>query len=63
MILLGVIAILESTHIYDYWRDRGEYERMRSMGSFKGSSLILVGASHTLTDIGVDKGVNPKAYP
>jgi hypothetical protein len=33
------------------------------MGSFTGSSLILVGASHTLTDIGVDKGVNPKAYP
>jgi hypothetical protein len=29
----------------DYWRDKEEYERMRSMGSFKGSSIILVGAS------------------
>ncbi|SSC07737.1 RHS repeat-associated core domain-containing protein [bacterium endosymbiont of Bathymodiolus sp. 5 South] len=57
-------ATLNSNYIgRDYWRDRREYERMRSMGSFKGSSLFLVGGSHTLTDIGVDKGVNPKAYP
>ena len=62
--VMMLAATLDSNYIgRDYWRDRGEYERMRSMGSFKGSSLILVGASHTLTDIGVDKGVNPKAYP
>jgi hypothetical protein len=35
----------------DYWRDTEEYKRMLKAGSFKGSSLVLVGASHTLTDI------------
>ncbi|VVH60053.1 hypothetical protein BSPCLSOX_2553 [uncultured Gammaproteobacteria bacterium] len=47
----------------DYWRDKREYERMRSMGSFNGSSLILVGAAHTLTNIKPTEDKNPKAYP
>ncbi|VVH50848.1 hypothetical protein BPUTSESOX_1087 [uncultured Gammaproteobacteria bacterium] len=47
----------------DYWRDKEEYERMRSMGSFKGSSIILVGAGHTLTNIRQNEDENPKAYP
>jgi hypothetical protein len=34
----------------DYWRDTEEYKRMLKAGSFKGSSLVLVGAAHTLTD-------------
>jgi hypothetical protein len=36
---------------------------MRSMGSFNGSSLILVGAAHTLTNIKPTEDKNPKAYP
>jgi hypothetical protein len=32
----------------DYWRDTEEYKRMLKAGSFKGSSLVLVGAAHTL---------------
>jgi hypothetical protein len=44
----------------DYWRDKREYERMRSTGSFNGSSLILVGAAHTLTNIKPTEDKNPK---
>jgi hypothetical protein len=47
----------------NYWRDKAEYERMRSRGNFKGSSLVLVGALHTITNIRPDEDENPKAYP
>ncbi len=46
----------------DNWCDTEEYERMRRIGSFKGSSLFLVGAAHTLTDTRPE-GENKKAYP
>ena len=46
----------------DNWCDTEEYERMRRIGSFKGSSLFLVGATHTLTDTRPE-GENKKAYP
>jgi hypothetical protein len=36
---------------------------MRRRGSFKGSSLFLVGAAHTLTNIKQAEDENPKAYP
>jgi hypothetical protein len=32
-------------------------------GSFEGSSLVLVGAAHVITDIKFMKGQNPKAFP
>jgi hypothetical protein len=42
-------ATLNSDYIgRDYWRDTEEYKRMLKAGSFKGSSLVLVGASHVL---------------
>jgi hypothetical protein len=47
----------------DHWRDKEEYERMRKMGSLKGSSLFLVGAAHTLTNIRINEDKNPKAFP
>jgi hypothetical protein len=47
----------------DHWRDKEEYERMRKMGSLKGSSLFLVGAAHTLTNIRSNEDQNPKAFP
>jgi RHS repeat-associated protein len=47
----------------DYWRDTEEYKRMLKAGSFKGSSLVLVGAAHTLTDIREKENENKKAYP
>jgi hypothetical protein len=46
----------------DNWCDTEEYERMRRIGSFKGSSLFLVGVAHTLTDTRPE-GENKKAYP
>jgi hypothetical protein len=55
---------LNSDYIGRYdWRDTGEYNRMLKAGSFKGSSLVLVGASHTLTDIRVERNENKKAFP
>jgi hypothetical protein len=36
---------------------------MRKMGSFKGSSLIVLGAAHTLTNIKRVEDENPKAFP
>jgi hypothetical protein len=36
---------------------------MLKAGSFKGSSLVLVGAAHTLTDIREKENENEKAYP
>jgi hypothetical protein len=73
--LLGVVAILGFSPIYlkagyafgfsfssgDHWRDKAEYERMRSRGSFTGSTLVLVGALHTITNIRPDENENPKA--
>jgi hypothetical protein len=32
-------------------------------GSFTGSTLVLVGALHTITNIRPDENENPKAYP
>jgi hypothetical protein len=34
-----------------------------SRGSFTGSTLVLVGALHTITNIRPDENENPKAYP
>ncbi|CAB5496086.1 hypothetical protein [uncultured Gammaproteobacteria bacterium] len=45
------------------WSDKEEFERMRRMGSFKGSSLFLVGIAHTLTNTRLTESENPKAYP
>ena len=57
-------TILNADYIGRYqWRDKREYERMRREGSFKGSSLILVGAAHTLTNVRWSKDQNPKAFP
>jgi hypothetical protein len=36
---------------------------MRRMGSFKGSSLFLVGIAHTLTNTRLTESEKPKAYP
>jgi hypothetical protein len=44
------------------WSDKEEFERMRRMGSFKGSSLFLVGIAHTLTNTRLTESENPKAY-
>jgi hypothetical protein len=50
--VMMLAVTLNSDYIGRYnWRDTGEYNRMLKAGSFKGSSLVLVGASHTLTDI------------
>jgi hypothetical protein len=48
--------MLSATHNSYYigrhnWRDTKEYERMQRTGSFKGSSLFLVGAAHTLSNV------------
>jgi hypothetical protein len=52
MNVMMLAATLNSNFIgRDYWRDKEEYERMRKMGSFKGSSLIVLGAAHTLTNM------------
>ncbi|CAC9640288.1 insecticidal toxin complex protein [uncultured Gammaproteobacteria bacterium] len=57
-------TFLNADYIGRYkWRDRGEYKRMRRRGSFKGSSLFLVGASHTLTNVKLTEFDNPEAYP
>jgi RHS repeat-associated protein len=57
-------TLLNTDYIGRYeWRDRREYERMRREGSFEGSSLVLVGAAHVITDIKFMKGQNPKAFP
>jgi RHS repeat-associated protein len=62
--VMMMAATLNSNFIgRDYWRDKAEYERMRRRGSFKGSSLFLVGAAHTLTNIKQAEDENPKAYP
>ncbi|VVM25245.1 hypothetical protein BSPWISOXPB_1857 [uncultured Gammaproteobacteria bacterium] len=54
-------TLLNTDYIGRYeWRDRREYERMRREGSFEGSSLVLVGAAHVITDIKFMKGQNPK---
>jgi hypothetical protein len=42
------------------WSDTKEYERMQRVGSFKGSSLFLVGAAHTLENIKWNKNKKPK---
>jgi hypothetical protein len=49
---LIIVLPLNSVFLkYGYeWRDRREYERMRREGSFEGSSLVLVGAAHVITD-------------
>ena len=64
MNVMMLAATLNSNFIgRDYWRDKEEYERMRKMGSFKGSSLIVLGAAHTLTNIKRVEDENPKAFP
>ena len=62
--VMMLAVTLNSDYIGRYdWRDIGEYNRMLKAGSFKGSSLVLVGASHTLTDIRVERNENKKAFP
>ncbi len=62
--VMMLAVTLNSDYIGRYdWRDIGEYNRMLKAGSFKGSSLVLVGASHTLTDIREGGNENKKAFP
>ena len=62
--VMMLAVTLNSDYIGRYdWRDTGEYNRMLKAGSFKGSSLVLVGASHTLTDIREGGNENKKAFP
>ncbi|CAC9658259.1 hypothetical protein BTURTLESOX_1436 [bacterium endosymbiont of Bathymodiolus sp. 5 South] len=43
----------------DHWCDKKEYQRLQ----LEGSSLFLVGAGHTLTNVKRNENQNPKAYP
>ena len=62
--VMMLTVILNSNYIGRYnWSDTGEYERMRKAGSFKGSSLVLVGAAHTLRDTRKEDTENKKAFP
>ncbi|SSC07285.1 RHS repeat domain-containing protein [bacterium endosymbiont of Bathymodiolus sp. 5 South] len=61
------VLMLAVTHNSYYigrcnWSDTKEYERMQRVGSFKGSSLFLVGAAHTLENIKWNKNKKPKAF-
>ncbi len=60
--------MLSATHNSYYigrhnWRDTKEYERMQRTGSFKGSSLFLVGAAHTLSNVKNTGFDMQEAYP
>jgi hypothetical protein len=50
--VMMLAVTLNSDYIGRYdWRDIGEYNRMLKAGSFKGSSLVLVGASVRLLPV------------
>jgi hypothetical protein len=62
----GVVGVLRLFSYYigrHNWRDTKEYERMQRTESFKGRSLFLVGAAHTLSNVKNTGFDMQEAYP